>query len=139
MDVVNRALAFWYGGTKSMPHPHAPQFQFHFDGYRNIGWTLGGLSSFESGEFQFVRDLLKRMQDHLDAGKPALMVELSPEERALARPLFLLSDKPTIFACNVKESDLGTADTNPYVMKVRDYVRTHADDAPREVGFHQLR
>jgi ribosome-binding ATPase YchF (GTP1/OBG family) len=36
-----------------------------------------------------------------------------------------LSDKPTIFACNVKEGDLATADTNPYVMKVRGYVRTH--------------
>ena len=60
LGVVNRALAFWYGGTKSIPHPHAPQFRFHFDGYRNIGWTLGGLSSFESGEFHFVRDTLKR-------------------------------------------------------------------------------
>ena len=30
-----------------------------------------------------------------------------------------------IFACNVKESDLATADANPYVLKVRDYVRTH--------------
>jgi FkbM family methyltransferase len=60
LGVVNRALAFWYGGVKHVPHPHAPQYQFYFDGYRNIGWTLGGLSSFESGEFQFVRDLLKR-------------------------------------------------------------------------------
>jgi hypothetical protein len=36
-----------------------------------------------------------------------------------------LSDKPTIFACNVVESDLANADTNPFVIKVRDYVRTH--------------
>src|SRR6185312_6268180 len=40
-------------------------------------------------------------------------------------PYFLLSDKPTIFACNVKEGDLATPDTNPYVMKVREYVQTH--------------
>ena len=69
--------------------------------------------------------VLEKLEAALDAGKPALTVALSPEERALSRPLFLLSDKPTIFACNVKESDLATADTNPYVMKVRDYVRTH--------------
>ena len=61
----------------------------------------------------------------LDAGKPALIVDLDAEERAIARPLFLLSDKPTIFACNVKEADLATADTNPYVLKVRQYVETH--------------
>jgi len=47
------------------------------------------------------------------------------DERALSAPFFLLSDKPTIFACNVKETDLATADTNPYVMKVREYVQTH--------------
>ena len=52
-------------------------------------------------------------------------VELTPAEHALSAPLFLLSDKPTIFACNVRESDLATADSNPYVQKVRDYVGTH--------------
>jgi len=69
--------------------------------------------------------VLQKLETALDAGRPALTVELSPEERALSRPLFLLSDKPTIFACNVKESDLATAETNPHVLKVRDYVRTH--------------
>ena len=69
--------------------------------------------------------VLEKLETALDAGKPALIVDLSAEERALARPLFLLSDKPTIFACNVKESDLATADANPYVQKVREYVGTH--------------
>ncbi len=55
----------------------------------------------------------------------ALIADLSAEERAIAKTFFLLTDKPTIFACNVKDTDLATADTNPYVMKVRDYVRTH--------------
>jgi ribosome-binding ATPase len=32
---------------------------------------------------------------------------------------------PTIFACNVKESDLATADMNPHVLKVAEYVKTH--------------
>lgn len=69
--------------------------------------------------------VLEKLEAALDAGKPALMVDLTPGERALSRPLFLLSDKPTIFACNVRESDLAAADTNPYVMKVREYVKTH--------------
>jgi hypothetical protein len=69
--------------------------------------------------------VLVKLETALDAGRPALTADLSPEERALSRPLFLLSDKPTIFACNVKESDLATAGTNPHVMKVRDYVGTH--------------
>jgi GTP-binding protein YchF len=69
--------------------------------------------------------VLAKIEPILDSGKPALMVDLTPEERALSRALFLLTDKPTIFACNVKEGDLATADTNPYVIKVRDYVKTH--------------
>jgi GTP-binding protein YchF len=69
--------------------------------------------------------VLAKIEAAINDGKPALTVKLTPEERALSTPFFLLSDKPTIFACNVKEGDLATADTNPYVMKVRDYVRTH--------------
>ncbi len=69
--------------------------------------------------------VLARIEAVLDQGKPALTADLSPEERAIARTFFLLTDKPTIFACNVKETDLATAGSNPYVLKVRDYVRTH--------------
>jgi hypothetical protein len=69
--------------------------------------------------------VLAKIESALDAGKPALTVTLTPEERVLSAPCFLLSDKSTIFACNVKETDLAMADTNPYVMKVRDYVQTH--------------
>ncbi len=69
--------------------------------------------------------VLARLAAALDAGKPALTVDLTPEERAIARPLFLLSDKPTIFACNVRETDLAAADSNPYVQAVRTYVGTH--------------
>jgi GTP-binding protein YchF len=69
--------------------------------------------------------VLGKIEAAINDGKPALTVKLTPEERLLSTPFFLLSDKPTIFACNVKESDLATADTNPFVIKVRDYVKTH--------------
>src|SRR3954471_7257144 len=69
--------------------------------------------------------VLKKLAPHLDAGKPAITLELAPEEKAVSRLFWLMTDKPTIFACNVKEGDLATADTNPHVMKVREYVRTH--------------
>jgi GTP-binding protein YchF len=69
--------------------------------------------------------VLARLEPHLNAGKPAITLELTPEEREIARGFFLLTDKPTIFAANVKESDLATADSNPHVQKVRDYARTH--------------
>jgi ribosome-binding ATPase len=69
--------------------------------------------------------VLSKIEPALDSGKPALTVELTPEEKALAAPLFLLSAKPTIFACNVKDTELATAASNPYVRKVQEYVSTH--------------
>ncbi|HMP84597.1 MAG TPA: redox-regulated ATPase YchF, partial [Verrucomicrobiota bacterium] len=69
--------------------------------------------------------VLSKFEPVLDAGKLALTVQLTPEEKGVAKSFFLLTDKPTIFACNVKESDLATADTNPHVLKVREYVKTH--------------
>ena len=69
--------------------------------------------------------VLAKIEAALDAGRPVLTVAMTPEEKAIAREFFLLSDKPTIFACNVKDTDLAGADSNPYVAKVRDYVKTH--------------
>lgn len=69
--------------------------------------------------------VLAKLESVLDAGKLALMADLTPEEKQLARSFYLLTDKPTIFACNVKENDLAGADKNPFVQKVADYVGTH--------------
>jgi ribosome-binding ATPase len=69
--------------------------------------------------------ILAKFEPVLDSGKLALTVQLTPEEKVVAKSFFLLTDKPTIFACNVKESDLANADQNAYVLKVREYVKTH--------------
>lgn len=69
--------------------------------------------------------VLKKFQAHFDAGKPGITLELTPEDKAIARGFYLLTDKPTIFAANVKESDLANAEANPYVQQVRDYAKTH--------------
>ncbi len=57
IGVVNLTLCHLYGGTKYVRHPHAP-YNLYFDGYRNIGWTLGKLHSRESAQFAFAHQLL---------------------------------------------------------------------------------
>jgi hypothetical protein len=69
--------------------------------------------------------VLDKIEPHLNAGKPAATLHLAKEEWELARNCFLLTARPTIFAANVKENDLATADTNPHVANVRDYARAH--------------
>jgi GTP-binding protein YchF len=81
------------------------------------------------GEKQAVLEahLLEKIGAHLNTGKPAntLGLPLAPEEKLIARGFFLLTDKPTIFAANVKEADLAGAESHPQVVKVREYARTH--------------
>src|SRR5438105_11840846 len=70
-------------------------------------------------------ELLTKLRDHLNQGKPANTLSLAPEEKMAARNFYLLSDKPTIFAANVKETDLAGADSNRFVAPVREYARRH--------------
>jgi hypothetical protein len=67
-------------------------------------------------------DLIARMEPHLSDGKYAATLEMTAEEEALAKPLFLLTNKPVIYACNVAEGDLANPEANPFVGKVREYV-----------------
>src|SRR5882762_9080858 len=50
--------------------------------------------------------IVEKLLPHLDAGNPVISASLTPEEKAVARNFFLLTSKPTIFACNVGERDL---------------------------------
>jgi GTP-binding protein YchF len=73
--------------------------------------------------------VIDKLLPHLDAGKPAITLDLTPEEKEIARDFFLLSSKPTLFACNVAESDLAASvaggDRNQYVSAVQEYARNH--------------
>ena len=76
--------------------------------------------------------IIEKLLPHLDAGKPAITAELTPEEKAIARDFFLLTSKPTLFACNVAESDLvaiaGGDSSNAAaknVKAVEEYARQH--------------
>jgi len=72
-------------------------------------------------------ELARRMQPHLDAGRPAIEFDFGPEDREIAaRRWFLLSMKPTLFACNVAESDLTNAEKLPAVQAVMKFAERHA-------------
>ena len=72
-------------------------------------------------------ELLEKLEAHLNTGKTIVTLDLTPEEKQLVKGFFLLTAKPTLFACNVAEGDLATADSNRFVQQVRAYVREHHD------------
>ena len=47
--------------------------------------------------------VLEKLVPHLDQGKPARSLELSPEELAIVKPLCLLTIKPAMYVANVAE------------------------------------
>jgi GTP-binding protein YchF len=71
-------------------------------------------------------DVVDKLLKHFDAGKRALSAPLSEDERAIAARLFLLTSKPILFACNVAEDELATAESSsPHVAAVRKFAETH--------------
>ncbi|MEI7958686.1 MAG: redox-regulated ATPase YchF [Verrucomicrobiota bacterium] len=91
--------------------------------------------------------VIEKLIPHLDSGKPAITLDLSDDEKRVAKEFLMMTMKPTIFACNVAEGDLAQiaaeidaaqeqegglpkdlVDLHPstrYVKAVQDYVRTH--------------
>jgi GTP-binding protein YchF len=73
--------------------------------------------------------LLERLGPHLNANKPASVLPATEDEVRMLKLFQLLTAKPVIYACNVAESDLATAEQNPFVQKVAEFVRAHHDAA----------
>jgi len=69
--------------------------------------------------------LMDRLEPHLNTGQFAFGMEMTPEETALLKTFFLLTAKPTLFACNVAEDELAKPEANAWVGKVQDYVAHH--------------
>ncbi|MCF0175847.1 MAG: redox-regulated ATPase YchF [Bacteroidales bacterium] len=67
-------------------------------------------------------ELLLRYKEALLEGKSCRTVKLeNPEEEALSRDLFLLTNKPVLYVCNVDEAS--AKDGNAYVEQVREAVK----------------
>ena len=73
-----------------------------------------------------LRELLKRMRDHLDSGQPARTLPMdAPTEKPLLREFCLITLKPLMYVANVAEN--GFTD-NPYLDEVRSRAATEGAD-----------
>lgn len=62
--------------------------------------------------------VLEKIQPVLNEGKPARQVALTKEEKAIIKPLCLLTVKPTMYVANVDDSGF---DNNPLLQAVKDF------------------
>ncbi|MGN0765816.1 MAG: redox-regulated ATPase YchF [Christensenellales bacterium] len=79
-------------------------------------------SSAKGGDKKYLveADFLDRVYQELESGKPARLIEMNDDERAIINDMFLLTTKPVIYAANIGEGDIGQPD-NDYVKAVKDY------------------
>lgn len=67
-------------------------------------------------------DLMIRIKNHLEEGKPVRTLELTEDESEVVNSFFLLTTKPVLYAANISEDDLvsGNLD-NDYVKRVKEF------------------
>lgn len=63
-------------------------------------------------------NVLEKLQPALNENQPARSVELTPEEKEVIKPLFLLTMKPTMYVANVEE---GGFENNPLLDQVQEH------------------
>ncbi|MFW6157694.1 MAG: redox-regulated ATPase YchF [Balneolaceae bacterium] len=82
----------------------------------------------KSGDKKIVAQLevVKELREHLETGGLARTFEADEVGREAFKDLFLLTDKPVLYACNVGEEDLKSG--NEYVERVRKVAQTHDDE-----------
>lgn len=66
-------------------------------------------------------DLLEKVKETLEQGKPARILDLSEEEKEIIKDSFLLTMKPILYVTNVSENEI--SEDNQYVEKVKEYAK----------------
>jgi GTP-binding protein YchF len=66
-------------------------------------------------------ECLERIKEALYNDMPARSLDLTEDERLLVRDLHLLTMKPVLYAANVSEDEVATADENPFVKIVKEF------------------
>ena len=81
-------------------------------------------SMIKTGDKKYVTesDLLKKILTALESEQPVRSLTFTEDEQKYVDNLFLLTDKPVIYAANISESDMGKNDDDiPLVKKVKEF------------------
>ena len=68
-------------------------------------------------------DVLEKIKNVLNEGKPARTISFSEEEKELLKETFLLTLKPILYVTNVSEQDITNIENNIYVKNVQEHAK----------------
>ena len=66
-------------------------------------------------------DFLEKMISHLESGKPARTLDMTPEEHEMSMSAFLLTSKPVIYGANISENGISEVDNNPLITELKKF------------------
>ncbi|MBW8350344.1 redox-regulated ATPase YchF [Bacillus sp. IITD106] len=69
----------------------------------------------------FEYEILAKLKETFEAGKPARTIEFSEEQMKIVKGLHLLTSKQVLYAANVGEEDVADPSGNEYVKRVLEY------------------
>lgn len=72
-------------------------------------------------KFQEELDLLEKIKDTLEQGKPARSLDFTDEEIGLLKETFLLTMKPILYIANISEYQIENIEDDKYVKQVIEY------------------
>jgi len=71
---------------------------------------------------------LEKLLAHLESGKPARTLDMTPEEKEMAKGVFLLTTKPVIYGANISEDDIAGAANNPIIPELEAFAEAEGSE-----------
>jgi GTP-binding protein YchF len=68
---------------------------------------------------QLEKEILLKLQAHLDEGRPLRTLDLTPDERRATRSFAFLTEKPVMVVANIGEESIGKEDADPLVQQAK--------------------
>lgn len=69
---------------------------------------------------QTEKEVLLKLQAHMDAGQPLRTLSLTPDELRVTRSFAFLTEKPVMVVANIGEDTIGKEDADPLVAQARE-------------------
>ncbi len=103
------------------------EYELIFSDMEQVGRRIAkARNSAKGGDKKFIQEaeFLENLNAQLEQGIPARLIEMSDEEKLIVDDMFLLTQKPVIYAANIGENDIAKSDNN-YVKSVKEYASKH--------------
>lgn len=82
---------------------------------------VGKLARSGDKESKLEFEILDKVKKHLENGKMVRSMELTKEENDRIKKYFLITNKKTLYVCNISEDEFISGEENGFVKKVKDF------------------